>query len=309
MRRIFFIIQISFIISNGYGQTDYDWWCSIHHWDGHTSWIKYLTYSPKYFGPNALPVPEVSKGEIVSGARLEFSVDGHYSQGDKTVNQFSKLYYPLVPNLVGVEAYVVPLEYFKNDTATRDERASRLKSGEGTAGGDIYFGTLIKLMNENEGRPDLAFRATVRTASGTNVSAARYTDAPGYFFDLSMGKNFKREGKNLFKIRPYFMLGFYSWQTNNDDWRQDDALLYGGGIDFATEKMKYSFSSSGYFGYINDHDRPVVVRFKLLRDTKNFEYGFQIQQGIADYQYTSLRISMIWKLPESLMLKTCRINS
>ena len=38
----------------------FDWWKNLVHWDGTTYWWKYLTMSPKYFGPNAIPVPAIN---------------------------------------------------------------------------------------------------------------------------------------------------------------------------------------------------------------------------------------------------------
>ena len=297
------ITFIFFLISfNLFSQTDYSWWGKVHNWDGITSWYNYLKFSPGYFGPNALPVPEITKGFVMDKGSIELAVDGHFSKGDNTQNLFTKLYYPIVANLIAIESYVVPIEHFKMDTATRDDRAARIKSGEGTAGGDIYFGTIIQLV-KNKKFPDIAIRLSCRTASGTNVSAARYTDAPGYFFDLSGGKDFKIKNSENKKIRVYGMLGFYSWQTNSEAHRQDDALLYGAGIDFSCEKYTISASSAGYIGYINNHDSPAVVRLNILRKGKSFNYGISTQYGLHDFYYKSIRLSLIYNLAEKLMLK------
>ena len=287
-------------------QTDYGWWCAIHHWDGHTPWLYYLKYSAKYFGPNALPVPEINKGFVGTTGTVEVSADGYFSKGDKTQDCFTKVYYPIIGKLIAIEGYVVPLEHFKMDTATRDIRAARLKSGEGTAGGDIYFGTVIQLV-KNKKFPDVTFRMTCRTASGTNVSAARYTDAPGYFFDLSMGKDLKNDKWFFNTIRFYGMLGFYCWQTNLADYRQDDSFLYGAGIDLSSEKIIISASAGGYIGYIKDGDRPAVARLSLFRKGKHFNYGLSGQAGLNDYDYNSLRISLIYNMPEVFMIKKDKI--
>jgi hypothetical protein len=295
---IFFSIVIS---SSLHAQTSYTWWDQIHHWDGHTPWLSYLKFSPEFQGPNSLPVPEIVNGKVESIGTVEIGAVGHFSNGDNTQNLFTKIYYPVVPRLIAIEGYVVPLEHFKMDTATRDIRAARIKSGEGTAGGDIYFGTVIQLVRDKK-FPDVTFRMTCRTASGTNVSAARYTDAPGYFFDLSMGKDLKT--KSFFNIiRPFGMIGFYSYQTNNADFRQDDAFLYGAGSDFSSEKITLTAAMGGYFGYINNHDRPIVARLNFLKHGKNFNYGIYLQAGLNDYPYKSVKLSMIYKLPQKLMIK------
>jgi len=300
--KVFTFFVFLFCISIAKAQVDYSWWIKIHNWDGHTSWIKYLKYSPGYFGPNALPVPEVANGIVGNKGMLEMAADGHFSKGDNTQNIFTRLYYPLVSKFVAIESYVVPIEHFKMDTATRDIRSARIKSGEGTAGGDIYFGTVVQLV-KNKKFPDVVFRMMCRTASGTNVSAARYTDAPGYFLDVSMGKDFKNENSIFSTIRPYWMIGFFSWQTNLDNYRQDDAFLYGVGIDLLSNKITISASAGGYIGYIKDKDSPLVARLKVFKNGKHFNYGISGELGLHDYQYKSLRLSLVYILPEKLMLK------
>jgi hypothetical protein len=252
-------------------------------------------------GPNALPVPEIINGKVESTGIVEIGAVGHFSKGDNTQNLFTKIYYPVVPRLIAVEGYVVPIEHFKMDTATRDLRAARVKSGEGTAGGDIYFGTVIQLVRDKK-FPDVTFRMTCRTASGTNVSAARYTDGPGYFLDLSMGKDLK--SKSIFKtIRPFGMIGFFCYQTNLAEYRQDDTFLYGAGADFSSDKISLTTAIAGYFGYINNHDRPIVARLNILKIGKHFNYGIYLQAGLNDYQYKSIKLSMIYKMPQKLMIK------
>jgi hypothetical protein len=231
---------------------------------------------------------------------LELAADGHFSKGDHTQDLYTKLYYPVVGKLIAIEAYVVPLEHFKMDTATRDIRAARIRSGEGTAGGDIYFGTLLQLV-KNKRFPDLALRMMCRTASGTNVSAARYTDAPGYFLDISLGKDIKNDSNIFSTFRPYCMLGFYSWQTNLENYRQDDAFLYGAGFDLSSAKYVFSASLSGYLGYIKDHDRPLLARMGILKKGRIFNFGISGQMGLNDFPYKSIRLSLVYNLPEKIM--------
>ncbi|HNW97891.1 MAG TPA: hypothetical protein PKK00_05720 [Bacteroidales bacterium] len=302
MKKYFAFVIFIFCMTNIHAQENYDWWVNIHHWDGITPWYQYLNFSPKYFGPNALPVPEIQKGVTGDKAIVELAADGHFSKGDKTQNAFTMLYYPIVPKIVAIEGYVVPLEHFKIDTITRDERASRDRDGEGTAGGDIYFGTIVQLVR-NKKIPDMALRISLRTASGTNVSAARYTDAPGYFFDLSFGKEKNNKKFLMNKLRWYAMIGFYSWQTNRGDYRQDDSFLYGAGLDLNFLKYIISCNAGGYFGYINNDDRPVVARLQLSRKTGNHFLGINFQKGLNDYPYNSVRLFFRYTLPDAVFLK------
>lgn len=300
MRRFFlFILFSGFLFAHA--QEDYGWWVQIHNWDGITPWYQYLKMTPEYLGPNALPVPEIQKGFVGNKATLELAADGHFSKGDKTQNFFTKLYYPLVPKIVAIEGYVVPIEHYAYDTITRDIRASRDRDGKGIAGGDIYFGTIVQLVKDKK-FPDMALRLSMRTASGTKVSAARYTDAPGYFFDLSLGKESVSEKNELRKFRWYLMIGFYSWQTNSGDYRQDDAFLYGAGADFTFSKVTLSPCMGGYFGYINNHDRPVVARFGISRNSGKNIFGLRFQKGISDFPYTTAEIFFRYTLPDAWLL-------
>lgn len=292
IRRIHIVIFLIFYAKIVSAQ-DYTWWNQIHNWDGYTSWLKYLTYSPAYFGPNALPVPEIKNGKVGANGEIELSGELHFNKGDYTQNIFTRIYYPIVKNIVAIEGYVVPIEHFKMDTVTRDIRGARLRSGEGFAGGDIYFGTLIQVV-KNKKIPDIAFRMMCRTASGTNVSAARYTDAPGYFFDLSMGKDYVNQNYFFHTIRPYLMFGFYSWQTNLDDHRQNDALMYGTGVDFSTNILEFSASIGGYKGYIKNGDSPIVAGLKILNKRKYFNYSVSAKYGLNDFEYTSIKFSIIY---------------
>lgn len=294
IRKIYILLFLTTFAKLTFAQ-DYTWWNQIHNWDGYTSWLKYLTYSPAYFGPNALPVPDIQNGEVGKNLEIEVSGEYHFSKGDKTRNLYTRIYYPIVKNIVAVEGYVVPLEHFKMDTTTRDIRGARLRSGEGFAGGDIYFGTSIQIV-KNKKIPDIAFRMMCRTASGTNVSAARYTDAPGYFFDLSFGKTMLINKELQHTIRPHLMLGFYSWQTNLDDHRQNDAFLYGIGTSFSINKFEYTTSLAGYKGYIKNGDSPMIAEIKILHKRKLFNYSLAIKQGLNDFSYTRVKLAFIYCL-------------
>lgn len=306
MKKYLTLILIIISLINVRAQENYDWWVQIHHWNGITSWYQYLKLTPQYMGPNALPVPEVQKGITGDKANIELAADSYFSKGDKTQNLYTKLYYPIVPKIIAIEGYVVPIEHFKMDTITRDERAARDRDGEGTAGGDIYFGTIVQLVKEKK-FPDMALRLSMRTASGTNVSAARYTNAPGYFFDLSIGREFINQKYCMDKLRWYAMVGLYSWQTNNVGYLQDDAFLYGAGIDLTFSKVVISFNACGYYGYVNNHDRPVIARLQLTKETKKHSCGIKFQSGLNDYPYNSVRIFFKYTLPDAVLLnKGCK---
>jgi hypothetical protein len=293
MRKYIFIFYFIIIYNTVVAQTDYSWWNDIHNWDGHTSWVQYMTMSTSFMGPNALPVPELTNGRIDSLAELELAGDYYHSEGDKTTDFYLRGSLPLYDNRVSFSVDVIPYEWFKMDTVTRDERAARTQSGEGGAGGDIYFYSSIQLVRNKEHLPDIMFRAALRTASGTNLGNARFTDAAGYFFDISAGKNYSFK-KNI--LRPYILCGFYSYQTYDLNHSQNDCLLYGIGADIHFRKIILSQSLAGYSGYLNIGDKPMVYRLSLRFINKMFDWKFSYQAGLNDYEYQKFRVSLIFHL-------------
>ena len=298
---IVFLFQSEFAISQN---EDSSWWNGAHDWDGVTHWSDYIIYSPYYLGPNALSVPLSQKGLVKSRYELQVSFENHLYSGDKTQNLFINLYLPIVKNLVAIEFYGVPIEHFRMDEKTVIERRSRNRSGEGYAVGDFYFSTIVQLLKN----PDLTFRMAGRTASGSKLNEARYTDAPGYFFDLSFGKDLLLQEKLIDKIRFHGMAGFYVWQMNLPDNRQNDAILYGLGFDLFIKTFMIANSIDGYYGYLGNEeivvvkkdqpvlfkDRPVVYRFDITKKFKKIDYVIGYQVGLHDFNYQSFKFSLLF---------------
>ncbi len=289
MLRIFLLISILYspILK---AQEDFLWWTQIHNWDGHTPWNQYMTISTSFMGPNSLPVPEVGKGNIDSSAELEISGSYHFSKGDKTKDFFTRGFLPLYDNKVSVTVDVIPYEWFETDTITRDIRAARTRSGKGGAGGDIYFYTDFQLLRDRLGWPDLLFQGCFRLASGTNLRNARYSDGPGYFFNVSSGKNIQIDKCIL---RLYAMAGFYAYQTFDLDHLQNDCFLYGGGMDLVLNKWIFSQSLAGYSGYLKIGDQPVVYRAGIRFKQYRFDWKLTYQWGIHDYDFQRFRLGVI----------------
>ena len=276
---------------NAHAQEDFSWWTEIHHWDGYTPWNQYMTMSTSFLGPNALPVPEVMKGSIDTLASLELSGDYNFSRGDKTKNIFTRGYLPLYENRFAVSIDVIPYEWYKTDTFTRDHRAARGRNGKGGAGGDIYFYSIFQILRNKAKWPDLSFRAAFRLASGTNLRNARYTDGPGYFFDLSAGKNYAIRS-NVFRV--YAMTGFYAYQTFDLQHLQNDCFLYGSGVDFILKKWVLSQSVAGYSGYLDIGDKPLVYRAEIQLISKKIDWKVSYQWGLHDYDFQRIRIGVVF---------------
>ena len=290
------LLQSTFCLSQ-----DYEWWNVKHNWDGVTPWRRYIILSPAYLGPNALPVPDIKDGALTPGAHFEFSLERHFSNGDKTENLYTKLFIPLFSDRVGLNSWIVPLEHYKMDTLTRDIRRARDFDGEGFSGGDFYIGTYIQLVKGHKHIPDILITLNMKTASGTQLAAARFTDSPGYFLDMSVGKEIPVNRAVLKSLRPYVMIGFYSWQVTDKDIQQDDALLYGAGLNMLFSKMELINSWGGYRGFLNNGDRPMVYR--VILQTKRQEkvnYKLMFQRGLNDFSYTTLSIGCRFILPDFL---------
>lgn len=291
------ILAICFVLCSGFvsGQTDYSWWVAIHHWDGYTSWQHYMTISPAFMGPNALPVPDVSKAENDSTFQLEAAGDAHFSTGDHTQDFFVRGYAPFYNSKIAFSIDVIPIEWFQTDTITRDLRASRGKSGKGKAGGDIYFTTYIQLLKDKKHWPDLSLRMALRTASGTNLGEARYTDGPGYYFDVSGGKTFATNKKFLKAFRVYAMAGFYVYQTFDILHLQNDCFLYGAGIDFRFNHFAFTNEIAGYNGYMSDGDKPLVFRTGLKFSSSKIDYKISYQAALNDFPTDRVRVGVVFR--------------
>jgi hypothetical protein len=305
----FAVLIIGFPIKGIIAQDDATWWNETNHWDGVTSWTQYIIHSPYYMGPNALPVPFSEKGLVRDRFELRMDIESHFSKGDKTQDIFLECYIPLVKNRIALEFYGFPVEHYKMDELTVIERRGRDRNGEGYTAGDYYFSTIVQVVKDKK-MPDMSLRMACKTASGSNLSEARYTDAPGYFFDLSLGKDVLFAERFIDKIRFHGMIGFYSWQINLPQNRQDDAILFGAGMDILFEGFSLNNSLDGYIGYFGNEliiagdqeepvpfrDHPIVYRLDLMKQTDHFDFGMGYQLGLHDFIYQSFKLSMIYHL-------------
>ncbi len=273
---------------------DYGWWNKLHDWhEGDPGWRNWMIISPGYLGPNALPVPEVKRGFLNPKTEFEVTAGSHFMKGDPTQDISSRFYFPFAKNKIAVEVYGVILEHFAFSEEIRDSRFARIRDGKGFAFGDLYFSTLIQISKDRK-FPNTLLRMATKTASGNQLEGARNTDSPGYFFDLSFSKDFGNKDEGL--IRPFGLIGFYSWQTNDELNLQNDALLYGLGADYVKNNLLLSASWSGYSGYKNEHDQPMQFNFELRKDWDKKAFRIQYLHGLRDWKYKTIRISFIWKL-------------
>ena len=203
------------------------------------------------------------------------------------------MYVPFAKNRIAVELYGVILEHFAFSEEIRNERYARIEDGKGFANGDLYFSTLIQLVKERK-FPNTLLRMACKTASGNQYKGARYTDSPGYFFDLSFSKEFAKTETSLF--RPFGLAGFYSWQTNDELNLQNDAFMYALGADYVVKDVLLSASWAGYSGYKEERDKPMQLNFELRKDFNGKAFRIQYIHGLRDWEYKTVKFSFIWKL-------------
>lgn len=296
MRSYLIVLFVVFFATSGFSQhvaEDWGWWNELHDWKtGDPGWREMMTISPGYFGPNALPVPEVKKGYLDKETEFEVMLSNHFHAGDPTRDLSAKLYIPFAKNKIAIEMYGVVLEHFTFSEEIRNERISRIKDGKGFAIGDFYFSTLVQLSKDRK-FPNTLFRFAAKTASGNQLEGARFTDTPGYFFDLSFSKNFNMKNGSIFQ--PFASFGFYSWQTN--DWLnlQNDALMYAAGADFKHNSWNFSASLSGYSGYKQELDKPVRINIDVKKNFVSKAIRFQYHHGLRHWEYKTIRFSYIFK--------------
>ncbi|GER58517.1 hypothetical protein ULMA_06250 [Patiriisocius marinus] len=249
--------------------------------------------APATLGPNALPIPEIKTGKLAKDFNLKIAYENHTSKGDDTQNAFIELSIPVVSNKVALVLSVVPAEYYTLDSETLEIRNITNGTASGNAGGDIYVGTHIQILKDKNSLPDILLSIDLKTASGTNTESARYTDAPGYIFDLSLGKDITTNTSVLESIRPFAMAGFYVYQTNRTDFRQNDAILYGAGVDLNFKKFSFTTSYGGYKGYIDDGDKPKVLRSTLrTRFNSIINYEIRLGRGFGSNFYDAVRLGL-----------------
>jgi hypothetical protein len=293
VRFLFFFCLITFSISGNCQEDTWKWWNDIHHWSpGMPGWRNMMYLSPGYLGPNALPVPEMKKGFIPGTAEIETTVSAHFLRGDPTQDLSARVFYPVANGKMAFEAYGVALEKYGYSEEIRDQRISRDKDGKGIVVGDLYFSVLLQLC-KNRKFPNTMLRLACKTAPG-DAFAARFTDTPGYYFDVSSSRDFPISTNSV--LRPFASFGFYSWQTYNEATPQNDAILYGLGADILLKQWLISGNLSGYSGYLKLKDQPRVLTIDTRYDLKSAAVRCQFLYGLHDWNYQTIRLSFIWKL-------------
>ncbi len=279
------------ICFNSFGQ--FNWWNEANDWEtGMPSWKTFMEISPGYLGVNALPVPHQIEGVIPKENEIEIAADFHAHAQETVENIYVRYLHSFANGKIAVEFYGVPIEHYTSTTELRDYRHSRIFEAEDVSIGDIYCSTHILLMEEKDVLPSAVFRMTFKTAMG-ELKGARWTDTPGYYYDLSSGKNFSLSDQ--INLRVYGMAGFYCWQTTDDVLLQNDAFLWGGGVRMIGKRWSLNVATQGYSGYKMNYDRPANNRYSFQYKFELFEWRIEYQKGWRDVLYDSFRTGIVYR--------------
>ena len=251
-----------------------------------------LQYSPRYFGPNAFPMPELRSGSLDTRREVELRGEYHTFKGDRTKDIYARILIPIAEGRAGLEVSYIAYEYYNMTSETVEERHAAGTSWNSGAHGDVVVSSFYRLLKSDKWA-DIMVEATLKTASGNRLVDARYTDAATYWFSINAGRNiYKSEHNNAF-LRIQGLVGFYCWMTNDAVHRQNDAPVYSAGLSGAYESISFNVDIAGIYGYKDNGDRPMQLRTKLNYEYKNNILSFRYKYGMKDYLYDSLSFAYI----------------
>ena len=245
------------------------------------------------WGPNALPVIEMSSGETSNKFSVEIS--GSYFRGFNQSNTFTpnlRLNIPLFTRWVNLETWYSVMDFYSKKK-TRDSWHN--------VAGDIYVSTNIQVLHHQWFKksspyiPSAVVRIGIKTASGGNFENKRFIDAPGYFLDLTLAEkiNWKNKWAKSFSFAG--SIGFYCWQTGLAE--QNDAYMYGLRAEFEAQCLRLMAELGGYTGWQNNGDCPIVIKCKLgIPCPLGFEPYVAYQYGIRDWEYHEFRVGVRYSI-------------
>lgn len=252
---------------------------------------------PAYFGPNAFPVPDMLDGRTSSELKLELYGDcflgtttGNVSD-DITGDLFAKLTIPLFTPKANLTVWLPIFEYFH--TSAELNALRRLPEPynkndlQGMDSGDVYVSADIRILNQERHHIDIAARAALKTASANQYAKGRCYDAPGYIFDVALGRGFDFGG-GKHNLRVAASGGFLCWQTDNG--RQNDAVMYGALLAYTYKNFTIESCFGGYAGWERDGDRPMTLKTNLSYRIGDLSLRIGHQVGFKDWPYHQIRI-------------------
>lgn len=256
----------------------------------------YPTYiTPNRFGPYAFPVPTQLQARTVG--RLQLEVAGDIAVGslagsdsrDYTYAPSFKVVVPLWSDRVNLSLWGEMYEWYRDNEKVRALR--RVDSKHPLSGGDagqLFFSLDMLLLREGRLRPSVAARMATLTACGDKYEVARHFDAPGYFFDLSVGKSLNL-GRNV-SLRASATAGFVCWQI--DRGRQNDVWMIGGALSCETPLCTVSVEAAGCRGREKFEDAPSSLQARAAFHIGRFSPFVNYQHGLHDYPFDIFRAGL-----------------
>lgn len=267
--------------------------------------------SPLYFGPYTFPLPENNLGRIDTELRADLAFDYvHGHMGDRTIAPTFLLNLPLWTDRASVRVWGEFHEWYTDTPETHVFRRIQDKYPlQGNDSGNIFMSLDLQLLRERRYIPSVAFRTIFLFATGDKYECARHYDAPGYAFDLTVGKDFVFGGgaSGAHSLRPSAGIGFVCWQIDRGD--QNDALLLEAGLSYKYSWLGLSASYGQYTGRIGkglpdstepEGDAPKTVSARLDVRFGMFAPFICFQYGLQDWPFTQLRAGLSLRLGNPL---------
>lgn len=264
-----------------------EWWAENVQWDGVRPWHYYIPLNAGHMGPNALPIPEMHQIQTDTTSWVLGGLTYHGRKGEGTVSSLLGVQWKPSP-WVRMMITVVPVEYFETSHELKEERKIFfLAYDDQWAGGDFHLSSNVTVPTAWLGGIQAELRVGLRAPSGTKLGAARYTDAPGYHFDLAFSRRWTE--RHSWEV----MTGFLAYQTYSDKYHQNDAFLWGIGHAIHYPQWTLTHAIRGYNGYIGGGDRPMVYQLTSAWTTVQNRWRWELTGGIGlnDYPFTYVGIS------------------
>ncbi|MFK7899148.1 MAG: hypothetical protein AB8B61_00175 [Cyclobacteriaceae bacterium] len=291
----------------------YLWWEQNVDWYTYSHHSEYITMSSDKMGPNALPVPNMRNGSIDTVSYIALGGTYHHYTPDPTQNITLYVNYPVIKNFISVDLDFLIQEFYnsKITQASHDLKTERNVFHEHyydkNAVGDVNFQVNFQFSQQEKAGVDFMGTVSYRFASSANVSAARFIDAPGYFFSLSLGK--KLIQKEDYYLKMISNVGFLVYQTNDEQHSQNDAFYYAGGVEANYKGWRLTNSIEGYYGYFGNGDRPLLFRSSVRKNWDKLVTSLRFQTGVQDFRYNSFELVFGYKLDFLPSFKIEKIKS
>ena len=262
---------------------------------------QFMGYSPRWYGPNANPIPEAREAMIPQGLRLHNSLLYQLSQKDKTATLFTDLEIPIISERASVRIYGYGAEYFQWSPESMSRRGITSDHQKGLIVGDIYLQTRVRLLAENAGwRPNVVLNYTLKTASPKPIAneSMRFFDTPGYFFHLEVGRNLLSPDASPVSLRLSGHIGFMCWETVQ---KQNDALTYALALSSQLQNWHLAIQLGGYNGWMKHSygseygDEPMHLSARCsYRINRHLAASCGLERGLRDYPFTQLSLGLTY---------------